>query len=247
MATLTTLPPSIALLQVLITQMDLVSACYAQDNKLAKQFAEVLNQKIAFDKQDAWLTSPVLIRHLQTLMLAALSLYGGVMVPCLKRVTQKEDHLKITWDSGTTHHFVLGVYDDAFAKFAQYYQIRLSAQPKKTTQIPTSIVRGIYQFLCSYQLIMQSCDKTLTPIINETETVVEYLQKNDNKEVLFIVLSCLPSEQLNGLFIYISQYFPDDLTEVTPNGHRMNVQSLFSSTTSDIQYLIEKLKVYLNL
>ena len=65
--------------------------------------------------------------------------------------------------------------------------------------------------------------------------------------MLFIIISSLPGDQMNAMYVYIQQFFPPDLEVTTPDNRKMNVTSLFESTSVDVYFLIEKTKIYMDL
>lgn len=64
---------------------------------------------------------------------------------------------------------------------------------------------------------------------------------------LFLILSALPMEDLNGLLIHIGSYLPQDLDEVNEDQFKLNVRSYLTTSTLDLHELFKKIRLVLKL
>jgi len=62
-----------------------------------------------------------------------------------------------------------------------------------------------------------------------------------------VILSSLPTEQINALFLYLNPFLPAELEVTTPDNRRMNLMSIFGNSSMDYHFLSEKIKIYLDL
>lgn len=242
-----TLPPSIAILRAITEQTEKIALAFKPGQPDYESFKNLIKSAPIITAQDEFLNSDVHIRKLQLLMCLALSMYGGVSVPSIKQLGYENDELRIVWDSGINDHFIFGKIDDNFKNFSKYFQSRLSSKASGKSEIPSTIFRGVYQFLQSYLMILDATKKRIEPLLKGKSDLLNIIKQPMNKDLLFIILSALPSEQMNSLFIYLQAYLPDDLVVKTPDGNRVNVCSLFETPSTDINFLSEKNKIYLDL
>ncbi|NQY75288.1 MAG: hypothetical protein HRT90_11125, partial [Candidatus Margulisbacteria bacterium] len=83
---------------------------------------------------------------------------------------------------------------------------------------------------------------------NPTEKrLVNLLNNENNESFIFMLMTGLPKAQINTLFLYIQDYFPEDLEIMIGTGNRLNITSLFQTPSDDMNYLIEKIKIYFRL
>ena len=79
-------------------------------------------------KTDSFTDNDTQIIFLQSSMLLALSMLGGVLVPAINAFVEDEKHIRISWDSGTVDQFSFGKVDEGFLRFFSYFQDRLSSR-----------------------------------------------------------------------------------------------------------------------
>ncbi|MBG91400.1 MAG: hypothetical protein CL521_06265 [Actinobacteria bacterium] len=245
----TKLPVPVQLLKVIAYQLDLVADLYDPDSASFKAFVSLLETQTSFEKRPEFQESSLMITHVQTLMLAALSMYGGVRIPAIKQLRYNDDqnHIRLTWDTGITEQITFGKLDDSFLGFSSHFQSILGAKHVKHKQLPHTLIRGIYQYIFSYINILESLSDRLKLLIKTPSELTQLLQDQQNHDLFFILLSSMPSEQINAMLLHIQQYFPEDLLVQTPSGNKMPVCSLFQSPSTDTEFLIEKIKLYLDL
>ncbi len=243
----TTLPNSIVLLQTISEQMLECESFFTPNSKDFKLLQHVIKESDILDQDERFLGNPNFIRYIQLVMLAGLSMLGGVFIPTVKSFSNKDNQISITWDTGATTAFMSGAYNKKFKDFALYYQDRLSSKPQNRSHIPTSILIGIDGFISSYITVLKAVDKRINPLLENKQNVITLLDSNINRDLLFILISSLPPDQINALFLYIQNFFPEDLTITTPQGQTIQVVSLFEKNSVDVVYLIEKTKIYCDL
>lgn len=186
------------------------------------------------------------VHFMQCLMLNTLSFYGGVSIPCVKQFNYDEKGIELTWDSGIHDRFTFKNADEDFLNFAISFQNRLSTQKLHQKKIEPTIYRGIYQFLFSFKKILSECDKRFTNIQNQNYSLEEILEKNKSDDIIFLLISCLNSEDMNSLFISIQRFFPK-IKITSKSGNHLNIQSLLEKNTSSLSYLQEKNSLYTEL
>ena len=198
-------------------------------------------------KTDSFTDNDTQIIFLQSSMLLALSMLGGVLVPAINAFVEDEKHIRISWDSGTVDQFSFGKVDEGFLRFFSYFQDRLSSRPQHSTVIAPVTLFGIQQFLLNYVELLNAVQKRITLLAKSKQDVLELFNSEVNRDLLFILISSLPTEQINTFFLEIQQFFPEDLEANSADGKAINVVAMFQSSSTDISYLIEKIKIYLDL
>jgi hypothetical protein len=90
----------------------------------------------------------------------------------------------------------------------------------------------------------QVIDKTAkNPLIVFDQTVNEQTFTS----ALFLVLSSLPMEDMNGLLINIGSYLPQDLDEINEDQFKLNVRTYLTTSTMDLHELFKKIRLVLKL
>lgn len=240
-------PVSIALISVIAKQLDRNQAILTQTHPDNALLRTLVAEKVTLTDQPEILNSPRLISQLQILMLAALSMYGGVMVPYINNVSIRDQTIRITWDTGMVDAFTFGIHDEKFTLFSKYFQSRLSKKAPHSNAIPSKILSGIDQFLQTYLMVLNAVKDRLTPLLKGKQQLINLIQADLNNDLLFIIISSLPAEQMNSLFLYVQQFLPEDLEVKTTKGNKVKVCSLFQTPSTDVIFLIEKTKIYLDL
>jgi hypothetical protein len=240
-------PHSISLIFSICSLLDENSTVLSKSHKDYELFQDVLDSSVCFNDRSDFIKNEAAVGHLQLLMLSGLSMYGGVLIPVMRQFSFEEGVFRIVWDSGSVDQFTFKVWDDKFLKFAKYYVDRLSSKPQSSSEIKTTIVGGISQYLKSYLIILRACEKRVTLLMKSKGDILFFLKENRDKDLFFILLSSLPPTQMNSLFIFIQQFFPRDLEVPTPDGMKVNVCATFETPATDVTFLIEKTRIYLDL
>eukprot|EP01047_Picozoa_sp_COSAG01_P000206 COSAG01_NODE_3_length_63519_cov_1591.007663_24_plen_323_part_00 len=250
-----TLPIGVQVLACITAQLDTLHPVFKNKNKTITSLKQIITEKKDLDTHPNFKDHPLQIQLLQTLMILSLSMYGGISIPCIKQFSYEKNKVKIKWDSGVTDHFHFGICDEAFSHFSLSYQNRLSTQKLRKRHIPCTIYRGIYQFLFSNKKVLDACNERFNTLIHTPSPITSLLQKKQqntqnnthNDDLIFLLISALPNEDINALFLYVQRFFPDDLKVRSQNGNTVNVKQCFQSTSSSYNYLMEKNNIYLEL
>lgn len=240
-------PHSISLLftiSSLLNDNGTVLTRYHDDQAL---FQDAVASADTFNEQSDFIQNRVLVGHLQLLILASLSMYGGVLVPVLRQFSFEDNQFRLVWDNGIVDTFTFQVWDDSFLKFASYYINRLSSKPQPSSEIKTTLISGISNYLKSYVVILESSAKKVELLLKSKSDMLFFVKESTDRDLFFILLSSVPSQQMNALFIYVQQFFPHDLEIPMADGIRVNVCATFQTPATDVTFLIEKTKIYIDL
>lgn len=243
----TTIPPCLEILQISSRYLDPIVPALKPGSKHHELLMSVLSEHQRFSDSADFLKSARLISYIQILMLIGLSMYGGIFMPSVKRISESNRKVLISWENGIQDTFTIGEYDKPFEIFAKLYMSKVLKLASFDKSIPTSIVPALYNILLSYQVTLESSAQRINQIIDNADQVDRWLVESFSADLLFIMLSALPVDQLNGLFTFIQRFFPDELTIKSPGGNRVNVISLFQTPSTDAHYLIEKIQTYQDL
>jgi hypothetical protein len=245
---LQTTPACINLLRIIADKVPDLTPLFDKRGQGFLQLKELINLGVDLDKQPDFIASPLYVQYLQICMLLGLSLFGGVFVPVIKQIKlDKNDEVYITWDSRITDSFTFGKFDNSFMKFASYYQDRLSSKPQNKTYIPSLLVYGINEFLKDYVLVLDSIENEIKKLLGPKDQLLSVIESHLDRSLLFIIISCLPAENMNALFVYVQQFFPEELEVSTNFGRKINVVALFQTPSVNTEQLLEKSTIYLDL
>ena len=241
------LPVSVKVLQLLAYHFEKNEAIFHDDSPEHLLLKDIISSSTTLDEDPRFLENPLLICHVQTLMLACLSMLGGIHIPIIKDLRANPKQCRITWDSGTVDAFRFGVYDTKFQSFIQYFQQRVFQHPRSSKTLPHSVFQPMKHLLESYGVILNAVNTRLSSLLVSRSALMSLFDHPFNQDLLFIVLSSLPTEQMNALFINIQNHFPNELEVATPSGNKVNVCSMLQTQSTNVHYLIEKTHVYLDL
>ena len=241
------IPASITLIQSIATQLNTHTAYLKEGSKEHQSLKLVLKESTCFDTDIRVLNTPSFIAYLQCSLLLGLSMFEGIFVPAIKQFKDTEGQVDIIWDNGTKDSFQWGVYDDKFKAFTKYYQDRLSSKPQHKKDLPTVIMKGIAGFIHAYLGTLAAVELRINALMGSKQSFVGLFDEQMNRDLLFIIISSFPADLMSAFYVHIQSFFPEELEVTTPDGRQMKVVSLFQNPTVDINYLIEKTKIYCDL
>ena len=241
------LPVSTSLLHAVSYQLQHIDDLLIEKSSEYNSFYSTLHSVQDLAVADSFFSNSKQVIFVQTSMLLVLSMVGGVLVPVINAFSEEEGVVRISWDSGTVDTFTFGKVDDDFLRFFTYFQNRLSSKPQLTKEFPPVVLFGMQQFLKNYVEILTAVRKRIVLLSKSKQEVLSLFNSEVNRDLLFILISSLPTDQINTLFLHVQQFFPEDLEAKTADGKSINVVSFFQSSSTDIVYLVEKIKIYLDL
>lgn len=232
-----TLPPSIVIIHTLAEGL---SACVDLLTKNSGEFKECY----ALLHQGRGTPSEACVKFYQLLHIALLSMHQGILVPEVKSCQWDGQRFILTWNGGIKEILILGEHDKDSEVFCKTVCNRVFGYGKVPHGLSLRFVAGTLEILKLYEKNLLACDAQLTRLTSPQADLKRVLSTQMDADIMFILVSCLPIEQLNQLFTYLYQFFPDDLTVKTQDGNVVKVTNLFQSTSLDVQYLIKKVMVY---
>lgn len=240
------LPLSLAVLQSAVVHLNQHQSFLDRNSDDFKRFyAYFQTEESSLDKTD-FVDDELAVTWLQTLYLVALSLFGGIFIPGISQFSVEKDKVMVHWHSGVSDRFQMGVFDDDFTNFHRTVQSKIFNKPNQREIYPT-ILLPMLDLFRDYLKLMETADQRLKKMMAIKTNFQDIFTLELNKDLLFILMSSLPAETLNQLFIYVQQFLPDDLEVKTRAGNVINIQHMFQKQTNDIQFLIENVHVYLDL
>ncbi|MBH37989.1 hypothetical protein CL658_03045 [bacterium] len=241
------LPPGIAIIQSVVKQLDTVQSFLKDGSEENKLLKTVLKESLIMDHDSRFLDNALFITYIQMLLLAGMSMFGGVSLSCLNSFSDHDDRVSLTWDSGVSDSFTWGIYDESFLQFISYYQDRLSSKPQHRKHLPSEIIIGIRGFFSTYLDILGSLDFKIKDLLMDKSSFLTIVSSELNKDALFLVISSLPSEQLSRFFMFLYPFLPSDLMVTSPDGRSMTLSAMFDQPSYDFSFLSEKMKLFLDL
>ncbi len=190
--------------------------------------------------------TPESTRVLQTMLLATLTMFEGVGTPSIAGITPTDNGITVHWVGGSSDTLTWGANDAHFIRFSHYVAHRvlgLPAQGKKTAVYP-NVIPGVKTKLSYYLSALTTTHSRVTGLIQSD--ISHSFDGNVDPVFLFVVLGCLPLDQLNALFLYIQRFLPDGLSIKNATGKSVMVSQLFQPAT-DVRFMVEKTNLYLDL
>ncbi len=183
----------------------------------------------------------------QLIALTALSMVGGITMPVIKQVSIQKNTIKINWGNQVIDTFRFGQHDDHYAQFCRTIQQKITGDINAPKSFHKPFIKDCKRMIAHYKETSSKIEATLQKLIVPKAELKQLFSKEIDPSLLFILLSSLPDNEINAFLLYIQSYLPDDLQLTPPDGPKINVTTLFQSPSSDIQYLITKIQIYLSL
>jgi hypothetical protein len=242
-----TIPPCVKLLQITAEEANLIASLFDKKSLEFKQFKDSLRANKSFLESASFIKNESHVTYLQMLLLVGLSMHGGIFTPDVKDIfrIEKDNEVRLQWTSGASDKFFIGKITEDFKKFAAYVQVKLFAKNEKN--LPISLLHDVQHLLSTYTLNLTSVKKRVETLMGGKKDIKTVLGKKMSQDLLFILLSSLPTEQMSALFLYIHQFLPEDLEVKTKDGNRVKIATVFGQPSTDILYLYEKLNIYFDL
>ena len=239
-------PACITLLGLIANACNSISTIFDPQTEDFKACTEMFKVPLPINENPLLLESPNHIHYLQILYLTSISMYGGIFIPEIHRLTQTENGLKMTWKNQTTDHIQWGQYDKNCTQLINHIQKKCFKQTHDTVTVTFKSIHQISQLIQQYTETLQQLNAQIAPLTDHPSNLSDYL-KNPNPNTLFLLISALPIDQINALCLHIHADFPDTLTCKSSSGQTLNIQSFLGTNSQDITQLLEKIDIYLAL
>jgi hypothetical protein len=187
------------------------------------------------------------ITYFQLLLLTTLSMHQGIFIPSIRQITDKGKTCEVMWSSGVIDKINYGKFDDQLEKFIQSLKQKVLTQDKNETTTIFSLVSDTQKCLDSYNLLLTKVQKQIDKVLNGRNHFEQLFNDNLSRELVFVLLSCLPPDQMNALFLYLHKFFPEELTCKLPDGMTVKVVPFLQKTSNDLHYLVQKVIIYFEL
>ncbi len=243
MSSKNTLPTAIQLLKLIGGKLPVVSAYFSPQSPSFERLKGILKSPDFFEKNESFVNAKEVVTYIQLLALLALSLDRGILIPSIRRITEKDDGVTIIWEDGLKSTFSWGLYNRDTTDFFKLLTNRVLGIPAQTGHFTPKTARYIYVLLEQYLKTIVQVKFRLQGLMSAPDIGL-LTSKTENDDIIFILISGLPPEQLNIFLIYIQQFFPEDLEIPIGPGNKIQICPLFQNSTSDIQFLLDKLLVY---
>ncbi len=243
----TSTPNSIILLQVITESLASISAVFDPKSPGFETLKDTLIQTGPFKENPAYLTNPEIITYTQTLFLTGLSLYSGILMSSIQNITVKNKLITVDWGNQIRESLTLGKHDNAYDHFISYYQSRLFGKRHQHTPLSTLTLHTLHRLIKSHIDLLNTTATRINLLYENKLELKQLFQEELQQDLLFILIACMPDTQINALFLHIQSFFPDNLEIKSPDGNTININLLLQSPSTDIQYLLGKVRIYLEL
>jgi hypothetical protein len=231
------LPPSIVIMHALA---DGLTWC----SDLLQERSDEFNACYALLHEGKGTASEKCVAFYQLLHLALLSMHQGILVPEVKNCTWDGKRFSLMWNGGIKESLVLGDHDHTSEVFVKTICNRIFGYGKIPKGFSLLFLAGTLEILKVYEKNLLACQAQINRLVSDKADLKRVLKNDIDADLMFILFSCLPIEELNKLFTYLYQFFPEDLMVKTQDGNVVKVATLFQSSSLDVQYLVKKVMIY---
>lgn len=242
------IPVGIETLKIILEKTDQLGDLFTPKSGYSEKIGALLKQSAPLNESPEFVSDKQLVLFIQLLFLLALSMHGGIMMPAVRNISARGNRIHIHWDSNSHDRFTFGQCDEAFLTFYKYFQMKVLRTGRGSLLIRPSAVKQVINRLKTYTEQLTKVNQSISALAEGTfYSISDTIQKPLNQHVLFILISSLPSDQINALLLYIADFLPDDATFKTSANSPAPIARLFQSPSVDMAYLIEKVKLYFDL
>ena len=240
-------PICLELIQTMLDQAQDLSTVFEKGSQDFQMLSDLISNSGRLKDSEAFVNNPKLIAYLQLLHLASLSMTGGLFVPVLSSFTYQKPNVSLHWGDRLVDRFRFGILDSSFERFSTYLQHKILGWPSHQSVFDTAIFSRLNNQILQYKDLTLNVREKWCFLQKGPHQIRTLLDGDIDQDLLFFLLSCFPPEQLNTMFIKIQNHFPDELTVDSPDGNSLNVKVLFQTPSTDLTYLVSKVKLYLQL
>lgn len=240
-------PVCLEIIRTLADQMATLEAVFDPQEQAFQDLVTVLSGAGDLLQNPNFTQEPQIIAYLQLLMVASLSMAGGLFVPAISSFTYQKPHVTFHWGDRLVDRFTFGEIDKGFEKFVPFFQHNILGLPSHQATFDTAIFYRLSTQILKNKDLIKNVQKKWEQVQKGPHQIKSMIEKEEGHDLLFLLMSCFPPEQLNALFIKIQSHFPDELMIDSPDGNSLNVKALFQTPSTDLTYLVSKVKLYLQL
>lgn len=186
-------------------------------------------------------------QYIQLVMLVCLSMAGGIFVTLLTQFKVHKNSIELTWSDYKKSRFTLGQNDNNFKLFINNFKIKMLGEDKPSQIINKYDIIKMHRIIKGNIELLQKVQKTILKLHIDKQNLKNIFSGQVEIELIFILLSALPDNDINAFFMHMHSFLPDTLEIKHPDGHKINVSKLFQSPSSDVTYLLTKLQIFLTL
>lgn len=242
------LPHSVTLLQFIVDHLDDCRSVFVQGTPAAEVVSVLMGDDAPFYKESIYKDSTEVITFFQLVLLSAISMYGGMALSELQGVSVRGNRITVNWVSGRTSTLTLGSHDRDYDQFSKTVATTVFSLTSKVNRLDAHLIHLCTHLMMKYMLDIRTSLLRLEDVFHQRRQLHKCFESDENLDLFFIVLSSLPSETLNNMYMTISKYIPPELTVESSHGRRpIRVQGFFQMPSPDINFMIEKIKVHFNL
>lgn len=241
-----TIPTGITLLNAITQQLDPIYQVFQLNSRHYIALRESLHSTEPLEENPIFLSSAKLITYSQILLLLAIAMHKGLFPPDIHHVTIKTDRCRIQWQNKITDQFQFGFCDESYLKCVKTCRSILLPNQIAEKSLTPKLFAHLHKELLNQADLLRLTEKKLTRCLEDKTSLLALIQDKENRDLLFIIISALPKETLNALFLFLNQFLPEDLN-LTVNFKTFNIPQLFSTPTQDSLALMQKTIVYFDL
>jgi hypothetical protein len=243
----TSLPASVSILQSIVTHLGDAQPLFKKNNPLQVQFLAFLNTEKDLIELPSFVSSPESVTFIQLMLLTALSLLDGLENTHIKWISTKGKTVTIQWKNKMSSSFTFGKIDQSYKQFQSYFFNKVFSKTKQNAQLNRDFIASLVHLFQKYSNDLEASINRINILTQNPVQMISSIGENKDLDLFFIILSSLPSEQLNALYLHIQQFFPANMELKTSKGQMVNLKGFFQIPSQDIRFLIDKIKMHFNL
>jgi hypothetical protein len=242
-----TVPPALLLLQLLAEVLTRCEVLFTPSHPLNQRIKTEWRHLDTLESDPLFITDPLAAYLVQASLLGVLSMHNGVLVPDLKGLSHRGEKVTLYWQNGISTTWTLGVIDAGFYEAKRDICKKVFAnQFRAKAGVETGLLIHSAQRIRGYVGLLPAVESCLKAV-QASATLQVLVSRPVAKEQLFVLMSCLPVDQLNLLFMTLGNSLPDETPLKVKQRQTLNVSSIFRQPSQDAAFLIEKIMCYMDL
>jgi hypothetical protein len=182
------------------------------------------------------------------LILGAFTVFPSITNTVLRCEQCTAEHLVVVLEGARRLKIPRGSWSAELESFMLYYKQKILGCDKPDLSFERNDWQSLKAIFKYSQERLSGERLFLKGLIDQPKKIVVFLQDTHVRmDSLMVIISALPSEQLNMFFLEIAPHIPEKMMGITPDGLRIDIHHHFAKSSVDMTNLFGKIKMLLML
>jgi|GEM_PF-4120817 len=234
---MSTIPSSIQLIQSIVIKVE--DTPELLNTSFRPFFEQTTQTKDWFEFQELAQKNPsyaLFVTYFQLIVLTVLTMHQGILMPSIARIKNETSGISIHWKNGIKDTMEWGIVSKDWINFCNYVQKNVIKSAQQTT---------LFAFILQCFKPIQHYTDALLNCSTHLENTLKMKRLSDVSLFsvsFYLILSSLPHNLLNNLFLDISSAIPSQ-----SEAYLLSIKKTLETPSLNEKHLMEKLNQFYNL